>query len=184
MTVNEHASGNLSYGHVVKCGSVWICPVCSAKIVSGRRQELSDFIDRVYAAGPDYVVSMLTLTIPHQRTDDLSSLLDKMCKAKRTFQNRKVWKRISAEIGLAGEIRALEVTHGANGWHPHFHCLLIHKKTRNVRPKGSLWFATTPIYSRRGSLPVKRLDLTYLISMASPSPAVIVALTRILSVHR
>jgi len=40
--VVQHTSGSLSYGNLVKCGSVWVCPVCSAKIVAGRREELSN----------------------------------------------------------------------------------------------------------------------------------------------
>jgi len=44
--------------------------------------------------------------------------------------NRKPWKRFEQGIDLQGSIRALEVTHGfLNGWHVHFHVLLIINKS-------------------------------------------------------
>ncbi|GAH98956.1 unnamed protein product, partial [marine sediment metagenome] len=35
------------------------------------------------------------------------------------------WEKIKRELGIQGWCRALEVTHGANGWHPHLHVLLF-----------------------------------------------------------
>jgi hypothetical protein len=35
------------------------------------------------------------------------------------------WKRAIEAAGLTGMVRALEVTHGGNGWHPHLHILLL-----------------------------------------------------------
>lgn len=129
--VVQHTSGALSYGNLVKCGSVWVCPVCSARIVVKRRQDLSDMIDAVYAKG--FVVTMLTLTVPHQRDDELKDTLAKLSRAKRLMQNRKPWKSLASDLGLVGDVRTLEVTHGGNGWHPHFHCLLVHcKNSRTI----------------------------------------------------
>jgi len=52
-------------------------------------------------------------------------MLEKMRKAwMRTSSNRD-GKAVRAEIGLVGTVRALEVTDGANGFHPHFHALLF-----------------------------------------------------------
>jgi hypothetical protein len=75
-------------------------------------------------------VSLLTLTAPHQRVDQLSDLLDKQAKALGKFwRDRKVLE-IRQEMGTIGQVRALEVTHGRlspsnNGWHPHYHVLLF-----------------------------------------------------------
>jgi len=123
--VQHTPTGALSFGNLMKCGSVWICPVCSAKIVQGRRLELTELINAAYAQG--FAVSMLTLTVPHQRDDALSDTLVKLSHAKRLMQNRKPWTGFKSAVGMIGNIRVLEVTHGGNGWHPHFHCLLIHK---------------------------------------------------------
>jgi hypothetical protein len=78
----------------------------------------------------DGIVLMLTLTCPHQRSDDLVELLAKQAKAlKAMFSDRSV-KAIFKAMGVIGQIKATEVTHGRlsefdNGWHPHYHLLLF-----------------------------------------------------------
>lgn len=131
--VMQHISGSLSYGNLMHCESVWTCPVCSAHIVAGRRKELSDLIDAVYAHGK--VVSMLTLTTRHTREDSLDESLQKISKAKRLMQNRKPWKKFKADFSVVGDVRTLEVTYGSNGWHPHFHILLVSSEIgRKAKP--------------------------------------------------
>lgn len=132
VNVVQHPSGKLSYSNVQKCGSVWVCPVCSAKIASERRTELATLIDAAVNAGA--AVAMVTLTVPHGIGDELSVVLAAMSKAKRLMQNRKPWKRWAADHGLIGEVRALECTYGANGFHPHFHILLFFRKQTAVIP--------------------------------------------------
>ena len=61
-----------SYGGLQTCGSVWACPVCAAKIAERRRVELLDAMEMHKAQGG--VVSLLTLTTPHQRGDNLAAL--------------------------------------------------------------------------------------------------------------
>lgn len=110
------------------CGSVWRCPVCSAKIAERRRLELIDAMDAHKADGG--CVNMLTLTCPHQRGDNLADLLAKQSKALNSFWADRQVKAVMAEMGTIGQVRALEVTHGRkslqnNGWHPHYHILLF-----------------------------------------------------------
>lgn len=117
-----------SYSGLQTCGSVWACPVCSAKIAERRRVEIMAAMSAHKAA--EGCVNLLTLTAPHQRTDVLRDLLYKQAEAlKFLFKDRSV-KNIFAEMGVIGQIRALEVTHGRksehnNGWHPHYHFLLF-----------------------------------------------------------
>jgi len=117
-----------SYSGLQTCGSVWACPVCSAKIAERRRVEIMAAM-AAHKAG-DGCVNLLTLTAPHQRTDVLRDLLYKQSEAlKFLFKDRSV-KSVFAEMGVIGQIRALEVTHGRrsdhnNGWHPHYHFLLF-----------------------------------------------------------
>lgn len=115
------------YGGLQTCGSVWVCPVCAAKIAERRRQELLTAIDAHRQEG---VVNLLTLTCPHQSSDILSVLLDKQAKALKRFWSDKTVKSIFAAMGTIGQVRALEVTHGRlspqnNGWHPHYHILMF-----------------------------------------------------------
>ena len=117
-----------SFSGLQTCGSVWACPVCSAKIAERRRAEIIAAMAAHNAAGG--CVHMLTLTAPHQRGDDLAELLANQAKALNSFWNDRHVKAVLWEMGTVGQIRALEVTHGRksahnNGWHPHYHVLLF-----------------------------------------------------------
>jgi hypothetical protein len=67
---------------------------------------------------------MITLTARHGEEDELKDLLGRMKRAKRRLHQHRAWKRIKPEI-VAKPITATEVTYGRNGWHPHFHMLVI-----------------------------------------------------------
>lgn len=117
-----------SYSGLQTCGSVWACPVCSAKIAERRRAEIMAAMAAHKVAGG--CMNLLTLTAPHQRVDQLGDLLKKQALAlKKMFSDRAV-RKVFSEMGVLGQIRALEVTHGRrsdlnNGWHPHYHLLLF-----------------------------------------------------------
>lgn len=117
-----------SYSGLQTCGSVWACPVCSAKIAERRRAEIVAAMAAHKAAGG--CMNLLTLTAPHQRTDQLGDLLKKQALAlKKMFTDFTV-RKVLTEMGVLGQIKALEVTHGRlsefnNGWHPHYHFLMF-----------------------------------------------------------
>lgn len=120
--------GITSYGGLQTCGSVWACPVCAAKIAERRRVEVVAAMAAHKAAGG--CVNMLTLTTPHGRHDDLRELLAMQAKAVKAFWADKTVRRVLADMGTVGQIRALEVTHGRrsaanNGFHPHYHNLMF-----------------------------------------------------------
>lgn len=121
--------GTTCFAGLQTCGSVWTCPVCAAKIAERRRSELVGAMWRHRAAGG--FVSLLTLTTPHQRGDDLAQLLAQQGRALQGFLRDRETREVFAEMGVVGQVRALEVTHGRkanrnNGWHPHFHFLQFH----------------------------------------------------------
>lgn len=123
----EH--GTASYAGLQTCGSVWSCPVCAAKIAERRRAEI--IASMAAHKGQGGLVSMLTMTTPHQRQDNLGDLLAKQAKALHRFWSDRGTKAIFEAMGVLGQIRALEVTHGRkspqnNGWHPHYHVLVFH----------------------------------------------------------
>lgn len=105
------------------CGSVWSCPVCSAKICEARRRELSLALTGWVGQGGR--VALLTLTFPHERDHRLADLMERFGKALQSFKNSRTFKRVSKDSGRAGSIRSLEATVGTNGWHPHTHELLF-----------------------------------------------------------
>ena len=123
---NEHKT--TSYSGLQTCGSVWACPVCAAKIAERRRSEVVAAMAAHKASGG--CMFLLTLTAPHQRTDKLVDLLAKQALALKKMFADKTCRKVFAEMGVLGQIRALEVTHGRlsefnNGWHPHHHLLLF-----------------------------------------------------------
>jgi len=116
------------YTGLQTCGSVWACPVCASKIAERRRLEIQQAMAAWQEEGG--AVNMLTLTAPHQFKDKLGDLLAKQALALKRFWSDKQVKQVMEEMGLVGQIRALEVTHGRrsdvnNGWHPHYHVLLF-----------------------------------------------------------
>lgn len=116
-------SNQAHYANVQRCGSVWLCPVCAAQISEGRRQELKAGIKQFSQSKGS--VYLLTLTNPHHHGDNLISLLAGQKKAiKYLWSDRKPKEHFSA-LGKVGHIISTEVTHGSNGWHPHFHILLF-----------------------------------------------------------
>lgn len=117
-----------SFTGLQTCGSVWACPVCSAKIAERRRAEIQSAM-AMHRGGAGQV-NLLTLTSPHQQNDDLADLLAKQAKALNRFWADRASKVVFQEMGIIGQIRALEVTHGRNsphnnGWHPHYHILMF-----------------------------------------------------------
>lgn len=117
------AHGRAFYSGLQVCASVWSCPVCAAKISERRRSELVSAIDSAKVLGLQ--VQLLTLTVPHGLGDDVRLVLDGILSAWRKTTTSRAGKALRKEIGIRGTVRALEVTHGNNGFHPHLHVLLF-----------------------------------------------------------
>ena len=122
------------YDNLVRCGSVWTCPVCSAKISEARRSELKKAMDNLKKNGG--AVYLMTLTNRHHVGDNLAYLLDRQSKALELFwsSRRKGGAvEVLGKLGKFGHIMATEVTYGENGWHPHFHILLFFENPINFK---------------------------------------------------
>lgn len=119
--------GKAFYTGLQVCASVWACPVCAAKISERRRAELVTAV--ALAKVREWPVMLLTVTVPHGLGDDLKHLLDQIHDAWRRTSTGRAGKNFRKQIGLAGTVRSLEVTYGANGFHPHLHVLLFLKNS-------------------------------------------------------
>lgn len=117
------------YG-VMRCGSVWVCPVCAAKIANKRRAELSTAM--LISKRSDIHVAHITATIPHGFGDDLDKLSEDMSSAWSAMHAGRNRTILGHDIGKIGTIRSFEITYGANGFHPHFHALLFHDGTQSL----------------------------------------------------
>lgn len=123
-----HTHDKAFYQGLLACGRVWTCPICAAKIAERRRQELKDAMSS--ASNMKLRVHFVTLTVPHGIGDDIKTLNDQLSKALSRLSQGKYsvksqLKALSPDAEILGYIRAFEVTHGQNGFHPHYHLLVF-----------------------------------------------------------
>ena len=119
------------YSGLMVCGSVWLCPVCAAKISERRKNELFK-ATTVHKQAKGYL-AMLTLTIRHKRNDKLATLLEAFNGATNYMMTRKQYHEIRKDMGIIGRVKALEVTHGKNGWHPHAHIVIFYENGTDLK---------------------------------------------------
>lgn len=139
------------------CGSVWACPVCSHKVATRRSEQLAEAIRRWESQGGR--VAMVTLTMRHKRGQDLSDLWDALSYAWQAVLKNE-WAADQETYGTPiprlvthgkrkgqvvtenriGWVRAVEATHGVNGWHLHIHALLFLKGDPDLDGLGKSMF--------------------------------------------
>lgn len=133
---------------LLKCGRIWLCPVCSAKIRHGRAEEITEAV--VSWLGQGGRAYLVTFTARHTAADRLSDLMDAI-QGTRADEEAGIKRRpgayqrlitgaawagdkrrksnqegIRGRIGYIGMIRATEVTVGEGaGWHPHIHAIVL-----------------------------------------------------------
>ena len=121
---NEERS-KAHWSNVQRCGSIWTCPVCAKQITEKRREELKQGVktwqDRFQGG-----ILLLTLTNSHSASHSLKSLIAGQKKALGYFFGDRKGKFLLDDcLGREYQVRAFEVTHGSNGWHPHYHILIF-----------------------------------------------------------
>lgn len=124
LMVTRSADGNASgWGGVQSCGSTWACPVCSERIQTGRQAEVTAALEAATARG--WVLGFHTFTVRHQRAQSLADVWGAVSGAWRATVSgsKREWEADTAEYGIEGYLRLVEVTHGANGWHVHIHVI-------------------------------------------------------------
>jgi hypothetical protein len=108
------------YANLRRCASLWVCPICGAKISERRKVELAFGVDH----NPDLMPVLMTFTLRHNPGDSLAgALLPALLNSYRFMKGGRKWQDFVERYGLVGSVRSLEVTHGAAGWHPHLHTL-------------------------------------------------------------
>lgn len=124
------------FAGVETCGRIWLCPVCSAKIRARRGDEIAEAIGRHIANDGDAM--FITATLPHVQGDALNASLDVLGKAWRFMLSGSLYQDEKETYGVLGNIRAIEVTHGHNGWHPHIHAIVVLERQFTV-PDWCMW---------------------------------------------
>lgn len=68
--------------------------------------------------------ALLTLTVPHELTDELRPLRSSVTEAWRRVRQLRAWRSWCERLEYLGDVRVLEITTGPrHGWHPHIHVL-------------------------------------------------------------
>lgn len=119
----RHNGAFAGFAGLTTCGSVWVCPVCNAKVMARRALELGSAV--AAAQGMGWQVGFMTLTMRHNSGQSLGSLWDCLSYAWGQVTAGQHWVKAKARYGIEGFIRVAEVTVGSNGWHVHIHCLVF-----------------------------------------------------------
>lgn len=115
--------GLAGFSNLQTCGSVWACPLCSSRILATRRDELTKLVHG--AVEQEMAIGFATKTIRHHKGQSLSELLTILSKAQQAVGRDRAVRAKREELGFVGYVRRLEITHGSNGWHPHYHELQL-----------------------------------------------------------
>jgi hypothetical protein len=104
------------------CNRVWLCPVCGPAIRQERAGALDRALGRWIAGRGLGTVLLVTLTVPHLRVDRLAQVFGVTRDGFAALTAGKAWQTLKREYGVAGYVRAHDVTvTQRNGWHPHLH---------------------------------------------------------------
>ncbi|MFD0256397.1 hypothetical protein ACFVGX_36450 [Streptomyces sp. NPDC127113] len=148
--VAQTAAGTSVVLGLMRCGRIWLCPVCAASIRHKRAEEITTaVVEWIKRGGTAYLV---TFTARHGHTDRLADLMDALQGTRKTADAPRrpgayqrlitggTWAGrrstdgdrhtdrdgIRDRIGYVGMIRATEITVGqAHGWHPHLHTIVL-----------------------------------------------------------
>lgn len=111
--------GKASVTNVMRCGGVWVCAPCASRIMAKRGAQVAKGAENWTGDGGH--ILMLTTTLRHWTDDKQQDLIDGLRKATAFFWGHRTIKRLFADIGKVGHVKALETTIGDNGFHPHNH---------------------------------------------------------------
>lgn len=114
-----HTDGSASWEGAYRCESTWLCPVCTTL---RRQSAATDIAGGLGGLGG--FAQMLTLTIRHEEGTPLVTALAALDNAWREARHDGTWCRWWKQR-VKATARAVEVTRGRNGWHPHIHLLLV-----------------------------------------------------------
>lgn len=106
---------------LLRCGRAAVCPTCALQICSVRADEVQAMVAHF---GQERCL-LLTLTMKHEAGQRLKPMIAGLIDGWRRVARGEPWKRIVAEYGLHAYVKAVECTHGNNGWHPHLHLVLV-----------------------------------------------------------
>ena len=117
ITGRAHVSG------LKRCRSPWACPTCAPCIRQRRAAELTELCERARAMG--HTALLVTYTLPHVVDESLDDVFGDLSAAWRKMWSGRWAADFKADLGIVGSVRAVEITRGPSGWHPHLHVLMF-----------------------------------------------------------
>ena len=121
VVVRRLPDGRAAYSGLYRCGDFWRCPSCRVTLGIRRARQIESALRAHVDAGGSALLA--TYTVPHARDEALPVVLSRLSDTWRRYA-RNAWHDVLGDH-YVGAVRALEVTHGVNGWHPHYHALLF-----------------------------------------------------------
>lgn len=133
--------GLASYDGLQTCGSVWACPVDSAKVRQARTLALASVVMAWLDGGGGLIFP--TLTLAHVKSDSLAATLGHLYDGWRYVTGHRDYRALRADLGIDHVCKAVEITYGRNGWHPHLHGLMFTRRPltadEHERVRRTLW---------------------------------------------
>lgn len=123
VVLKRSTDGYVYASGLVTCGSPWSCLSCSYKIRAKRARHVAQAVAAHLEAGGGVLFG--TFTMSHDRGEPLEGLWKILSRGWAHMTAGRQWVTFKQTFGLVGSIKAVEVTHGGNGWHPHLHVLFF-----------------------------------------------------------
>ena len=121
VVVRRLPDGRAAYSGLYRCGDFWRCPSCRVTLGIRRARQIETALRAHVDAGGSALLA--TYTVPHARDESLSVVLARLSDTWRRYAVH-TWRDVLG-AHYVGTVRALEVTHGVHGWHPHYHALVF-----------------------------------------------------------
>lgn len=155
--VQKGVTTNKAFYHGLQvCAMPWTCPVCASKISERRRREVFSAMQKAKVLGLS--VRLVTMTVPHGLGDEVADIVERMTKAWTKLWQGRQGVALRDHLGLFGHIRALEVTYGLNGFHPHFHALMFYHPDQTTDLKWLSLRNRWQMVAVRSGLPVPSIE--------------------------
>jgi hypothetical protein len=121
VVVRRLPDGRACYSGLYRCGDFWRCPSCRVTLGIRRARQIETALRAHVDAGGSALLA--TYTVPHDRDESLPVVLARLADTWRRYV-KHAW-RDCVGAHYVGNVRALEVVCGVNGWHPHYHALVF-----------------------------------------------------------
>ena len=108
------SKGKVFFSGLQHCAGYWVCPICVYKIEEQRVNDIYDTLMEYRSNG--FNINMVTLTIPHYKSESLKSNMDLLIKMFDSVRKHRDLRKYTVQF-----LRSLEIKYGKNGFHPHLH---------------------------------------------------------------